>query len=62
MFNYLREKRYQQGQRDRKAGSLPRMQDSAYLEGYLQDRPEGFDAIIQYFSSIEEYMDWKQKI
>ena len=59
MLEYLRERRYQQGRCDRDAGLLPRRQDSAYLEGYLKGRPEGLDGIVQYFSSIEDFMKWK---
>ncbi|BAY33808.1 hypothetical protein NIES2107_57100 [Nostoc carneum NIES-2107] len=61
MFNHLREIRYQQGCRDRDAGLLPKIQDSAYLEAYLQGRPEGLDGIMQYFPSVEAYMKWKFK-
>ncbi|MBD2210224.1 hypothetical protein H6G64_16805 [Calothrix sp. FACHB-156] len=61
MFNNLREIRYQQGCRDRDAGLLPKMQDSAYLEAYLKGRPEGLDGIMQYFPSVEAYMKWKFK-
>ncbi|HEY9628709.1 MAG TPA: hypothetical protein V6C84_15525 [Coleofasciculaceae cyanobacterium] len=59
MFERLREHRYQQGCRDRQAGRLPKNQDSAYLEGYLKGRPEGFDSVLQYFPSVEAYLDWK---
>ncbi len=61
LFNLLREQRYQKGCRDRDAGLLPRLQDSAYLEGYLSGRPEGLDGIVQYFPSMEEYIKWKHK-
>jgi hypothetical protein len=59
MLNFLREGRYHQGQRDRDAGFLPRTQDSAYLEGYLKGRPEGLDAVVQYFPSLEDYLRWR---
>lgn len=55
----LKEKQRQQGQRDRKAGILPTSTNSIYLESYLQDRPEGIDGIIQYFPSLESYLNWK---
>lgn len=61
MFNHFWEERFRKGQRDRDAGLLPRLKDAAYLEGYLKGRPEGLDEVIQYFSSIEEYLTWKQK-
>lgn len=61
MLEHLRESRYQQGRRDRDAGLLPRMQDSAYLEGYLKGRPEGLDGIVRYFPSLEAYMHWKYR-
>lgn len=61
MLNYLWQERYRKGQYDRDAGLLPRMQDAAYLEGYLKGRPEGLDETIQYFSSVDEYLAWKQK-
>lgn len=61
MLNHLREIRYQQGCRDRDAGFLPKMQDSAYLEGFLKGRPEGMDGIVQFFPSYEAYMQWKFK-
>lgn len=61
MFNYLREERYQKGCCDRDRGLLPRTQDSAYLDGYFSDRPEGLDGIIQYFPSLESYLKWKFK-
>jgi hypothetical protein len=61
MLNHLRQQRHQKGQRDRDAGLLPRMQDSAYLEGYLKGRPEGLDGILEYFASIEDYLLWKQQ-
>jgi hypothetical protein len=61
MFNYLRQEQFQKGQRDRDAGLLPRTQDSGYLSGYLKGRPEGLDATVQYFASLEEYLTWKQR-
>ncbi len=61
MLNNLRETRYQQGRRDRDAGILPKLGDSTYLEGYLKGRPEGLDGIMQYFPSIESYVQWKSK-
>lgn len=61
MLNYLRQAQIQSGQRDRDAGLLPRMQESAYLEGYLKGRPEGLDSTVQYFTSAEEYLLWKQR-
>ncbi|WP_199330982.1 MULTISPECIES: hypothetical protein [unclassified Calothrix] len=61
MFDRLREIHYQQGCRDRDAGLLPQMQGSVYLEAYLQGRPQGLDGIIQYFPSVEAYMQWKFK-
>jgi hypothetical protein len=61
MLNHLWQERYRQGQSDRDAGLLPRMRDTAYLEGYLKGRPEGLDETIQYFSSVEDYLLWKQR-
>jgi hypothetical protein len=61
MLNHIREIRYQQGCCDRRAGCLPKSQDSVYLEGYLKGRPEGLDGIIQFFPSLEVYMKWKFK-
>lgn len=61
MLEHLRQERFQQGRRDRDAGLLPRMQESSYLEGYLKGRPEGLDSTVQYFTSIEEYLLWKQR-
>ncbi|MBW4444623.1 MAG: hypothetical protein KME10_26150 [Plectolyngbya sp. WJT66-NPBG17] len=62
MFDHLRERRYQQGCRDRDAGFLPRVQDSAYLEGYLKGRPSGLDDIVQHFPDMEMYLKWKYKM
>ncbi|CAN1213437.1 Transposase [Tumidithrix helvetica PCC 7403] len=59
MFENFRENRYQEGVRDRNRGILPRLEDSAYLEGYLKGRPEGLDGIMQYFPTVEDYMKWK---
>jgi hypothetical protein len=61
MLEHLREQHYQQGRCDRDAGLLPRMQGSAYLEGYLKGRPEGLDGVIRYFPTIESYLSWKYK-
>lgn len=61
MLDFLWREHFQRGRRDRDAGLLPKSQDSAYLNGYLKGRPEGLDSTMQYFSSIEEYMAWKQK-
>lgn len=61
MLEHLREQQYQQGRRDRDAGRLPRMEGSAYLEGYLKGRPEGLDGMIQYFPTLESYLKWKYK-
>lgn len=61
MLEHLREIRYQEGQRDRKAGSLPKRQDSVYLEGYLKGRPEGLDGIVQYFPTIAAFLKWRSK-
>lgn len=61
MFNYLRHEQFQKGQRDRDAGLLPRMKDEAYLSGYLKGRPDGLDEVIQYFTSVDEYLIWKQR-
>ncbi len=61
MFNHLRQERFDRGQRDRDAGLLPRMKDSAYLDGYFTGRPEGLDETVQYFASLEEYLSWKQR-
>ena len=61
MLNHLWQERFQKGQCDRDAGLLPRMHDSAYLEGYLKGRPEGLDNTMQYFPSIEEYIAWKRR-
>jgi hypothetical protein len=61
MFNYLRQEQFQKGQRDRDAGLLPRTQDSNYLSGYLKGRPEGLDETVQYFTSLEDYLNWKRR-
>jgi hypothetical protein len=61
MFEHLREQHYQQGCRDRDRGLLPKMQSSVYLEGYLKGRPPGLDGTIQYFSTVESYLKWKNK-
>lgn len=61
MFEHLREKHYQRGRRDRDAGLLPKSQESVYLEGYFKGRPEGLDGVIQYFPSIESYLEWKHR-
>jgi len=57
MLHHIREERYQKGCRDRDAGRLPNMCASAYLDGYLSGRPEGLDDIVQYFPSVEEYIN-----
>jgi hypothetical protein len=62
MLGGFRDMVYQQGQRDRNSGLLPQKQDSVYLEGYLKGRPEGLDGIMQYFPSIEAYLNWKQRV
>ncbi len=59
MLEHLCERHFRQGQRDRDAGLLPRRDHSIYLEGYLQGRPEGLDGIVQYFPSVESYLQWK---
>jgi hypothetical protein len=61
MFSHLCQEQFQKGQRDRDAGLLPRTQDSSYLSGYFKGRPEGLDATVQYFASVEEYLQWKQQ-
>ncbi|WP_055073692.1 hypothetical protein [Pseudanabaena sp. 'Roaring Creek'] len=61
MFGHsrTREARYQEGLRDRNAGILPRRNDPNYLEAYLNDRPGGLDAVMQYFPTVQEYLHWK---
>jgi hypothetical protein len=61
MFGHLREAHFQQGCRDRDAGYLPRRRDSAYLDGYLSDRPAGLDEVIQYFPTLSDFVKWKIK-
>jgi hypothetical protein len=65
LFNYLfqhrQEDQFQQGCGDRTQGNLPKSQDSAYLRGYLSNRPQGLDDAIQYFSTLEAYLNWKQR-
>lgn len=61
MLEHLREHHYHQGQRDRDAGLLPRMESSVYLEGYLKGRPQGLDEVMQYFPSVDAYMQWKYR-
>ena len=56
LIDYFTENRYQEGCRDRDAGRLPTTQDSIYLNGYLSDRPKGLDDVVQYYSSLEEYL------
>jgi hypothetical protein len=58
-FEQIAADRFQEGCRDRDAGRLPRMPDSIYLNGYLSNRPEGLDGIVQYFPSVEAYFQWK---
>ena len=60
-FHRLEEEQYQQGCRDRLQGKLPQKQDSIYLSGYLSDRPRGLDDKIQYFSTLETYLEWKMR-
>lgn len=55
----IREAQYREGLRDRKAGILPRRNDANYLEAYLNDRPGGLDAVMQYFPTVQEYWHWK---
>lgn len=55
------ERQFQLGCRDRLAGRLPKLRDSTYLSGYLAERPEGFDGVIQYFPTLEQYWEWKQR-
>ncbi|MGG6296352.1 hypothetical protein ACQ4M4_18330 [Leptolyngbya sp. AN02str] len=59
-FQQRREKRYQQGCRDRMYGVRPQMDDAAYLMGYLSNRPEGLDEVVQHFSTVEDYLTWRQ--
>lgn len=61
MLEHLRNQQYQQGQRDRDAGSLPKMEHSSYMDGYRKGRPEGLDEIVQYFPTAESYLKWKYK-
>lgn len=61
MLEHLRKQHYQQGQHDRDAGLLPRMENSTYMDGYRKGRPEGLDGIVQYFPSVESYLKWKYK-
>jgi hypothetical protein len=61
MLEHLREQHFQQGQHDRDSGLLPRMASSIYLEGYLKGRPQGLDGIVQYFPSVEAYLQWKYR-
>lgn len=58
-LEHLKEDQMQKGQHDRDAGILPASTDFIYLEGYFQGRPEGVDGIIQYFPSLESYLNWK---
>ncbi|MBW4580321.1 MAG: hypothetical protein KME42_12225 [Tildeniella nuda ZEHNDER 1965/U140] len=61
MLESLRNQHYQQGQRDRDAGLLPRRESSIYMDGYFKGRPEGLDGLVQYFPSVESYLKWKCK-
>lgn len=61
LFKRLEEDHYQLGCRDRLAGQLPQMRDSVYLSGYLYGRPSGLDDEIQYFPSVEAYLQWKAR-
>lgn len=60
-WHHLEENRYELGCHDRDSGRLPRRQDTAYLKGYLSDRPRGLDNEIQYFPTIEGYLYWKKR-
>lgn len=63
LFNlhHLEENLYETGCRDQDQGRLPKRHDSAYLNSYLSARPQGIDDEIQYFPSIEEYIQWKKR-
>ncbi len=65
LFNHLFEERtedlFQQGCRDRLEGKLPKNQDSNYIRGYLANRARGIDDDIQYFPTVEAYLDWKRR-
>lgn len=61
LFNLRQEDYFQLGCRDRDQGKLPQSQDSVYLSGYLSNRPRGIDDKIQYFSTLEAYLDWKKR-
>ncbi|MEG3437775.1 hypothetical protein V0288_11655 [Pannus brasiliensis CCIBt3594] len=61
IFHHFQENRYQEGRADRDRGKLPRTKDSLYLNGYLSGRPKGLDDIVQHFSSIEAYLQWKER-
>lgn len=60
-FEQFREDRFQRGCSDRDAGKLPKLNDSTYLRGYFSDRPEGLDAVVQFFPTIEDYLLWKYR-
>jgi len=60
-FEQFKEDRFQLGRCDRDAGKLPKLNDSTYLRGYFSDRPEGLDSVVQFFPTIEEYLQWKYR-
>lgn len=60
-FKHLEEDHVQLGCRDRDAGQLPKLADSGYLKGYFANRPIGLDGEVQFFPTIEEYLQWKQQ-
>lgn len=59
--NDLNETRYQMGCSDRDRGLLPQRQDSPYLNGYLADRPKGLDDEMQYYPTLESYLNAKHR-
>jgi len=63
LFNHWlddrKENLYQIGCRDRVAGNLPKLKDSAYLSGYFSERPEGLDGVMQFFATVDQYLQWK---
>ncbi|MBF2025577.1 MAG: hypothetical protein IGS48_02260 [Oscillatoriales cyanobacterium C42_A2020_001] len=60
-LDHRHEEHFQLGCRDRLAGSLPKLKDAAYLSGYFADRPEGLDSVMQFFPTVEQYWEWKQR-
>jgi len=58
-FGINKEAHYQKGYQDCIEGRLPCKKNFNYLEGYLNNRPGGLDAVMQYFPTVEDYLRWR---